>query len=990
MSFMGHLAGQVLVTVRDLYKGLNPATLTGCIDVIVVRRADGSLACSPFHVRFGKLGVLSSREKVVDIEVNGFPVDLQMKLGDNGEAFFVLETDEGELPSHLSTSPIPMGGAGPLSQQHATPPPSTTPPAPQQGDPPNAAGSTVAMEMLKRQRMRRREDEVGGGDSTDEEDEDDDDDGGEGGRGRGGDGGAMFNLELSPDEEEEVEEREPGDSSSARKRKERRKRGFVPSQMEHRVRAPTFIPSQKTVSDGEWSPTPSPSCSPKSDSELSVHPTGERRTSVMEQHMQWAWGGFPRAALQHRPSVSGEQRKAEGGSRFQSRRGAQCSWSTMESAAASASATSRAGSSVAISAQANGTISAGPKRIESGARIKTSSSLSKTKTIIETSSAATGSLSSTAATTTARQEKETAAVAAPSPSASPAAAESAAAPIVLEASVKSSLAAAAAADQTGDVLGNPPGSPPGNPPGNSSGDLPGDSLGDSLGDLPGDSLGDSLGDSPSDPLGDSPSDPPGDVPVESPGDVPVIVIERAETAAAASRVRQIPAPQSSGGTQTPYGSPPDGGADCRWDSPLGPPGGPRIALSLCGGLSDTGQLTEERFRERRVAFLDLCENPELLSDPQLVVKIGNSYYNWAVAAPILLSVHAFGRQLPQACVDRLVREKMSRSSYRWWFSWGRRDNAALESPGRGDVASTPSGTESSPSTSTSAASTTHSAPHEDSPLEVQGPPQMQKLKPPPTSPLDTRPPAPAFRKTLRLSSQQLASLGLRPGANEVRFSVTTPFQGTTQCQGTLHLWDWDSRVIISDIDGTITKSDALGQILPTLGKDWTHEGIARLFHRIHQNGYKFLYCSARAIGMAHMTRGYLQGVREQGTMLPRGPLLLSPSSLFAALHREVIEKKPERFKIECLRDIGRLFHPTPEPFYAAFGNRANDVLAYREVGVAEPRIFTVNPRGELVQEQARTDKSSYGKLHDVVDHVFPRLPTAGGGGAGEGPPSTAS
>lgn len=54
---------------------------------------------------------------------------------------------------------------------------------------------------------------------------------------------------------------------------------------------------------------------------------------------------------------------------------------------------------------------------------------------------------------------------------------------------------------------------------------------------------------------------------------------------------------------------------------------------------------------------------------------------------------------------------------------------------------------------------------------------------------------------------------------------------------------------------------------------------------IGRNGYKFLYCSARAIGMADMTRGYLQWVNDGGTILPRGPLMLSPSSLFSAFHR---------------------------------------------------------------------------------------------------------
>lgn len=42
-----------------------------------------------------------------------------------------------------------------------------------------------------------------------------------------------------------------------------------------------------------------------------------------------------------------------------------------------------------------------------------------------------------------------------------------------------------------------------------------------------------------------------------------------------------------------------------------------------------------------------------------------------------------------------------------------------------------------------------------------------------------------------------------------------------------------------------------------------------------------------------------------------------------SLPREVIEKKPEKFKIECLNDIKNLFAPSKQPFYAAFGNRPN-------------------------------------------------------------------
>jgi phosphatidate phosphatase LPIN len=49
---------------------------------------------------------------VVDIEINGNPVDIHMKLGESGEAFFVSESpiasSDGQIfPPHMATSPIP-------------------------------------------------------------------------------------------------------------------------------------------------------------------------------------------------------------------------------------------------------------------------------------------------------------------------------------------------------------------------------------------------------------------------------------------------------------------------------------------------------------------------------------------------------------------------------------------------------------------------------------------------------------------------------------------------------------------------------------------------------------------------------------------------------------------------------------------------------------------------------------------------------------------
>lgn len=50
-----------------------------------------------------------------------------------------------------------------------------------------------------------------------------------------------------------------------------------------------------------------------------------------------------------------------------------------------------------------------------------------------------------------------------------------------------------------------------------------------------------------------------------------------------------------------------------------------------------------------------------------------------------------------------------------------------------------------------------------------------------------------------------ARLNLQEGPNEVAFSVTTQYQGTCRCEATIYLWNWDDKVVISDIDGTITR-----------------------------------------------------------------------------------------------------------------------------------------------------------------------------------------
>lgn len=820
MNYVGQLAGQVLVQVKELYRGLNPATLSGCIDVIVVRRPDGSLHCSPFHVRFGKMGVLHSREKVVDIEVNGEPVSLHMKLGDNGEAFFVTETenDQEVVPSYLATSPIPpwSGVASPGAECGAA----------------------------KRRRKRRRKSRV---DNVKRETS-----------GEYSEGETVFSIELSShegdDEHNEISSMEP-------------------------VNCYTQNPVYAR-SDGDWSPVQSPSvsrpCSPKSDSEL-VTKAGEEKQK--DADMLWAWGELPQPSfLPSKPAACPALVCVSDNTHFRvvsdvqavdDRHHGDGDTSLPEFILSARDVTDDA-----------------PRRsiaAEKGRNPEMTQSEAETAAML-------------AACQVSDVEERGVAVAGPRPQG------------VTDSPSKRK-------DKRSRHLG---------------------ADGVYLDDI-----------------------------TELGPEVAALYFPKSESSGA-GRVCCDGTLRSMSASPTSVGSSgADSGVDSYSDQPTDLPS---IALSLCGGLTDSRDISKEHFQEKAVSYQQFVENPTLIDDPNLVVKISSKFYNWSTAAPILLAMQVFQKPLPKATVERIMKEKMPRKGGRWWFSWRGRgsstksDSTTVNGPSggaehAGKMAAINRRNDESSTSDEEHGSTvqTSSSSQSDTSLDQGGV---------------------SYRKTLRLTSEQLASLQLKEGPNDVVFSVTTQYQGTCRCEGTIYLWNWDDKIIISDIDGTITRSDTLGHILPTLGKDWTHQGIARLFHKVSQNGYKFMYCSARAIGMADMTRGYLHWVNESGTMLPQGPVLLSPSSLFSALHREVIEKKPEKFKVECLLDIKNLFSPNTQPFYAAFGNRATDVFSYKEVGVPLNRIFTVNPKGELVQEHAKTNVSSYVRLGEVVDHFFPLLKRA--------------
>uniref|UniRef100_R4GB71 phosphatidate phosphatase n=1 Tax=Anolis carolinensis TaxID=28377 RepID=R4GB71_ANOCA len=831
MNYVGQLAGQVFVTVKDFYKGLNPATLSGCIDVIVVRQPDGNLQCSPFHVRFGKMGVLRSKEKVVDIEINGESVDLHMKLGDNGEAFFVEETnnDKEAIPYHLATSPIISEGAALMELQikRNSIERIRNIDAGTSSQLPNAASTSANESMtaggsVKKRRKRRRKSthkiDISKRDENADTSEDEN----------------VFAIEISDEENELLE-----NTSKPRTCTGKSSHLTVPAE----GGLSSSCPHQSSHYPATRSPSGSRPPTPKSDSEL-INKSSERGILKSDPQMHWDWGELPQAT-----KTSASLKPKESSTTVNV-----CPSESTHFRIIPSNNSEELPSTSALSIPAQDSTVIALEEIEhrrsAGAEIQ-------------------------------EPDVDTLGAAAPPLPAS----EEVKQPVTCTMHpVSKTDSPSRKKDKRNRHLG-----------------ADGVYL-DDLTDME-----------------------PEVAALYFPKNGDNIAHLKNMHDNGSRSANQSPQSVGSSGVDSGVESTSDGIRDL-----------PSIAISLCGGLGDNKEISKERFLEQEVTYQQFVDNPAIIDDPNLVVKIGSKYYNWTTAAPLLLAMQAFQKPLPKATVDSIMRDKMPKKGGRWWFSWRGRNSFIKEEskPAQGlggneelnivdRIKDESSSSDEEHRTTNQALGTLMTNANHHPLLSGVG-----------------------YKKSLRLSSEQLKSLNLKSGPNDVIFSVTTQYQGTCRCEGTIYLWNWDDKVIISDIDGTITRSDTLGHILPTLGKDWTHQGIAKLYHKVNQNGYKFLYCSARAIGMADMTRGYLHWVNERGTVLPQGPVLLSPSSLFSAFHRY-------------------------EPFYAAFGNR--DVYSYKQVGVSLNRIFTVNPKGELIQEHAKTNISSYVRLCEVVDHVFPLL-----------------
>jgi phosphatidate phosphatase PAH1 len=234
-----------------------------------------------------------------------------------------------------------------------------------------------------------------------------------------------------------------------------------------------------------------------------------------------------------------------------------------------------------------------------------------------------------------------------------------------------------------------------------------------------------------------------------------------------------------------------------------------------------------------------------------------------------------------------------------------------------------------------------------------------------------------LNKARTLDEIKTSRLPLKPGLNEINYSIRTP-KGVRTVKGNIFLWNSNDKVIISDIDGTITKTAFRGQLLSLFGKSWYHDNIVDLYSSIANNGYKVLYLSARPFFQSERTRNTLQTIKQNEKSLPIGPVLVNPIHFLSAFHVEIINKTPDEFKISCLNGIRTLFDGL-NPFYAGFGDKITDYKTYTALGIPDSAIFVVNQLGQVnfnpITKAQLTYETLVRNLHEYFPQkIFPNLP----------------
>ena len=228
------------------------------------------------------------------------------------------------------------------------------------------------------------------------------------------------------------------------------------------------------------------------------------------------------------------------------------------------------------------------------------------------------------------------------------------------------------------------------------------------------------------------------------------------------------------------------------------------------------------------------------------------------------------------------------------------------------------------------------------------------------------------------SEEHIKKMELNIGRNEICFVINTYLGGIQTLKSDVYFWSYKNNIneklkfILWDIDGTITKSDILGVILPRIGIDWNHDNVIELINKLSENNYKIIYLTARAIFQSEATHNFLYNLSQNNKKLPKGPIIMDPDGAFSSFKKGIIQKQQYLIKILSLMEIKNLFENDEQIYFAGFGNKETDAIAYRYFGIDLKNIFIINPLSKIKQ-LGENEKTNYDELCKKCDIIFPKI-----------------
>jgi len=249
--------------------------------------------------------------------------------------------------------------------------------------------------------------------------------------------------------------------------------------------------------------------------------------------------------------------------------------------------------------------------------------------------------------------------------------------------------------------------------------------------------------------------------------------------------------------------------------------------------------------------------------------------------------------------------------------------------------------------------------------------------------------------------------GVRNGDTKADDKIRTPI-GFADAH--IYLWSVHDTVIVSDIDGTVTKSDIRGVISTIVTKKYTHvhDGICAFFSNLVQHAndvtesvksladkdedqdmlcsqspkggkVRILYLSSRALRLINSTRNFLNLVQQSDSGstrravdssmddnssligMPPGPIFMNKGTMATVLKMEILLKTAHEFKADVLaRQVVLPFVAAGKKsvstlFNAGFGNKHTDAMAYEMVGIDKSSIYIINPHSLLVSTRMENE-----------------------------------